>query len=65
MKNQITEDQELKLKKLEDELRELWETLTPSEKGRRLIFSRYLELQRLVQAIKKRNQFLKKEITNE
>ena len=65
MKNQITENQELKLNQLEDDLRELWEMLTPTEKGRRLISSRYMELQKLFQEIRKRNQFLKKEITNE
>lgn len=60
MKNQTTEKQNNKLKKLDDELRELWETLTPSEKNRRYIFNKFLELQKQLQAIQQRNQNLEK-----
>jgi len=66
MKNQITENQFKKMKKLEDELRTLWELLTPSERERRSVFSKFLELQRQVQEIQLRNQILKeKEMNNE
>lgn len=60
MKNQTTENQNNKLKKMDEELRELWETLTPSEKNRRSIFNKFLELQKQLQAIQQRNQNLEK-----
>lgn len=55
MKTQITETQQIKLKKLSEEFRELWESLTPSEKKRRTVFSKFLELQRQIQVIQAKN----------
>lgn len=60
MKNQITEIQIKKLKQLEEELRVLWESLTPSEQERRAVFIKFLELQNQVQGIQQRNQILRK-----
>lgn len=66
MKKPITEKQKINLLKLEDELREAWEMLTPSEKERRSVFSKFLELQKQVQELLQRNQILKqKEMNNE
>jgi len=58
MKKQITEIQQMKLKKLNDELRELWESLTPSEKERRSVFNKFLDLQKQIQAVQTKNQNL-------
>ena len=60
MKNQITENQFKKLKKLEEEFQLLWELLTPSEKNRQFIFYKFLELQKQLQDIQQRNQILEK-----
>ncbi len=66
MKNQNSENQKLKLSKIEEELRELWECLSPSEQKRRSVFYKFYELQKIIQIIRIRNQILnKKEITNE
>jgi uncharacterized coiled-coil protein SlyX len=58
MKKQITEIQQMKLKKLNEELRELWESLTPSEKERRVVFNKFLDLQKQVQAVQVKNKKL-------
>ncbi len=58
MKKQITENQNIKLTKLEDELRALWELLTSSERERHSVFKKFLELQKQVQGIRQRNKFL-------
>lgn len=58
MKKQITENQNRKLTKLEDELHALWELLTSSEKERNSVFNKFLELQKRAQGIRQRNQFL-------
>jgi len=66
LKKQITENQNIKLNKLEEELRELWESLTPSEQERRAVFCKFHELQKLIQAVQNRNSILnKKEIKND
>ena len=57
MKKPIIEKQKINLLKLEDELREAWEMLTPSEKERRSVFNKFLELQKQVQELLQRNQF--------
>lgn len=66
MKNQITENQSMKLNKLEEDLRELWQSLTPSEQKRRVVFCKFHELQKLIQVVQNRNSILnKKEIKND
>ena len=55
MRRQITEIQQMKLNKLNDELRELWEALTPSEKQRRTVFNRFFDLQMQVQCLRIEN----------
>lgn len=66
MKKPFTKKQVANLALLENELRELWEILTPSEKDRRSVFHKFLELQKEVQAIQQRNQILtQKENKNE
>lgn len=56
MKKQITEIQHMKLTKLNEQLRELWESLTPSEKERRIVFNKFLDLQKQIQAVQRKNQ---------
>lgn len=58
MKKQITEIQQMKLKKLNEELLELWESLTPSEKERRAVFNKFLDLQKQIQAVQVKNRKL-------
>ncbi len=55
MKTKPNEQQKSKLKKLNDELRELWETLTPSEQERRIIFYKFFKLQKQIRAIQNRS----------
>ena len=55
MKKQTTEIQQMTLKKLNEELLELWESLTPSEKERRTVFNKFLDLQKQLQAVKMKN----------
>lgn len=65
MKKQITEAQQKKLKKLNDELCELWECLTPSEKSRKSIFTKFHELQVQIKNSQKRKQTTTKEDKND
>lgn len=58
MKKQITEIQNMKLKKLNDELSEVWESLTQSEKERSIVFNKFLDLQRQIQAVQMKNKKL-------
>lgn len=50
-----TNDQILELKKLEIQLRKVWESLTPSEQSRRIVFKNFLEVQQQLRSIQERN----------
>ena len=55
MNKQIAENHHMKLKKLNEELCELWDLLTPSEKLRRLVSNKFLDLQTQIQAVQMKN----------
>lgn len=65
MKIHTINNDEQKIENLANELKELWELLTASERKRKTVFCQFLELQKQVQDIQQQNQFLKRKIENE
>ena len=52
---EINDKNKLNLSQLETDLSFLWELLTPTEKSRKLVFNKFLELQKEVRATSNRN----------